>query len=332
MLRGVTTAAAPVDWMLEGEPFVRYRVLRDLLGEPETSPAVRSARQAMLADPRVARLVETLGAWPGIVLASHKSASQPFHKLTFLADLGLRLGDPGVDDVAAAVAAHQAAEGPFQLPLTILPAYGGSGSETWGWALCDAPLLIYALARLGLADDSRVQSGAEYLAGLVASNGWPCVVSKELGTWRGPGRKADPCPFATLAALKALAEFGAHRDGEACRSGAEALLSLWQASASRHPYQFYMGTDFRKLKAPFVWYDLLHVLEVLTRFPWVAGDPRLRDMVELLASKMDNQGRFAPESVWTWWKGWEFAQRSVPSRWITTLAWRILSRAAPAGS
>ena len=28
---------------------------------------------------------------------------------------------------------------------------------------------------------------------------------------------------------------------------------------------FYMGTDFSKLKVPLVWYDLLHVLEVITQ-------------------------------------------------------------------
>ena len=155
-------------------------------------------------------------------------------------------------------------------------------------------------------------------------NGWPCVVSKELGSFRGPGRKDDPCPFATLAMLKALAEFEDLRDGPECRAGAEALLALWADSRSRHPYQFYMGTDFRKLKAPFVWYDLLHVLDVLSRFPWLAGDSRLLDMVDVLAGKMDAQGRFTAESVWTWWKDWEFGQKREPSRWVTLLAWRIL--------
>jgi hypothetical protein len=89
---------------------------------------------------------------------------------------------------------------------------------------------------------------------------------------------------------------------------------------------FYMGTDFRKLKAPYVWYDLLHVIEVLTQFPWLCGDPRLSEMRDLLASKADADGRFTPESVWMYWKGWEFGQKKVPSRWVTLLAWRALGR------
>jgi hypothetical protein len=31
--------------------------------------------------------------------------------------------------------------------------------------------------------------------------------------------------------------------------------------------EFYMGTDFCKHKVPLVWYDILHVVDVLTQFP-----------------------------------------------------------------
>jgi hypothetical protein len=87
-----------------------------------------------------------------------------------------------------------------------------------------------------------------------------------------------------------------------------------------------MGTDFRKLKAPFVWYDILHVLEVLSQFTWLRKDARLLQMLAILKSKMDEEGRFTPESVWTAWKDWEFGQKKTPSRWLTLLAWRIIGR------
>jgi hypothetical protein len=86
--------------------------------------------------------------------------------------------------------------------------------------------------------------------------------------------------------------------------------------------------DFRKLKAPFVWYDLLPALNVLSRLPWLSRDPRLQDMVNVLWSKADDGGRFTPESVWTPWKGWEFGQKREPSRWVTLMAWCILRRLA----
>ncbi len=119
-----------------------------------------------------------------------------------------------------------------------------------------------------------MQAAVRHLVALMRANGWPCAVSKELGRFRGPGRKEDPCPFANLAMLKMLSEIEDLRDSPACRFGVETLLGLWSESASQHPYMFYMGTDFRKLKVPFVWYDLMHVLDVLSRFPWVRGDAR----------------------------------------------------------
>jgi hypothetical protein len=314
----------PAAWLLAGEAFVVLRTHLDLLGQAE-SDLDDAIRPAMVADTRVQTLLAELANWPGQVIASHKSASQPFHKLTFLADLGLRADDPGMEAIIARIRAHPSPEGPFCLPMNIPTHYGGSGQDQWAWALCDAPLILYALLCFGLEETVEVRRAMAHLIGLVRDNGWPCALSAGIG-FRGPGRKDDPCPFANLAMLKALAASKAWCDSPAVHAGVETLLSLWRDSRERHPYQFHMGTDFRKLKAPFVWYDLLHVLDVLSRFAWVRTDERLLDMLGVLVSKVDSEGRFTPESVWTAWKGWEFAQKREPSRWLTLLAWRILRR------
>ena len=317
---------APIDWLLQGEPWVEYRTRCDLLGQAEDDPQVQHAREKMLSDPQVKNLLAELAGWPGTVIASHKSAGQPFHKLTFLADLGIKVGDPGVDEIIGRILMHQSKEGPFQLSTNIPTHFGGTGEDTWAWALCDAPLIVYALAKFGLQADPRLKLATSHLVGLVRENGWPCVVSKELGKFRGPGRKEDPCPFATLAMLKALSVIDEWHDSPECHTGADTLLTLWSESLIQHPYIFYMGIDFRKLKLPFVWYDLLHVLNVLTLFKWLNEDPRLLNMLEVLKRKMDSLGCFTLESVWTAWKEWEFGQKKEPSRWLTLHAWRILSR------
>jgi hypothetical protein len=317
---------APIDWLLEGEPWVEYRTRLDLFEQTEAESEVVSARKSMLADPRVQSLLAELSHWPGTVISSHKSAGQPFHKLTFIADLGLTAGDPGMNEIIGRILKHQSDEGPFQLPTNIPTHFGGAGEEQWAWALCDAPLILYALAKFGLADHPAVRVATSHLVGLVRDNGWPCAVSKELGKFRGPGRKDDPCPYANLAMLKLLSSIPEWRDSLQCRTGAETLLTLWNESTTRHPYMFFMGTDFRKLKVPFVWYDLVHVLDVLSCFPWLMGDRRLMDMAGLLRSKADERGHFTLESVWTAWKDWEFGHKKAPSRWLTLLAWRILAR------
>lgn len=104
------------------------------------------------------------------------------------------------------------------------------------------------------------------------------------------------------------------------------LLRLWEQRKERRPYLFAMGTDFAKLKAHLIWYDILHVLDVLTQISWLKEDDRLQGMVAIDKSKEDEHGRFTPESVWRAWKDWDFGQKREPSTWLTLLARRMLNR------
>jgi hypothetical protein len=123
-----------------------------------------------------------------------------------------------------------------------------------------------------------------------------------------------------------LLQFDEWKNSKEAHYGAECLLNLWQNSLTMHPYIFYMGTDFRKLKAPFVWYDILHVLDVLSQYSWLKSDPRLLDMAGLVRSRADAEGKFTPQSECQAWLGWDFAQKKQPSRWLTLLATRVLKR------
>jgi hypothetical protein len=321
----------PMDWLLQSEPWVQYRTFLDLLKCRLDDGKVEQARQSMVKHPQVQQLLSELTAWPGSVLTSHKSAGHLIHKLTFIADLGLQADDPLVAEVVTRVMEHRAKTGPFQVLMSI-PTHpdgiDGIATDQWAWALCDAPLAVYALVKFGLESHPHVQMAVEYLANLIRANGWPCAVSLEFGKFRGPGRKDDPCPYANLVMLKVLAQLPQWRNSAAAHTGVETLLTVWQERQERHPYQFYMGTDFCKLKAPLVWYDLLHVLDVLSQFSWARHDPRLQSMLRLMSDKADEQGRFTPESIWTAWKDWEFGQKKVPSAWLTLLAQRVLTRAA----
>ncbi len=315
-----------IKWLLEGEPWVEYRVRLDLLRQSESAPEVILARKAMLSHPAIQGLLGELSGWPGVVLNSHKSAGQPFHKLSFAADLGLRQDDPCLEQIISRVYENKSDEGPFQLPTNVPKHFGGSGNSEWAWALCDAPTIVYSLAKFGLGEDEHVLKAAKHLRSLSRENGWPCAVSKALGSFRGPGRREDPCPYATLIMLKMLLQFDEWKDCKEARSGAECLLDLWERSRVAHPYIFYMGTDFRKLKAPFIWYDILHVLDTLSQFSWLKHDPRLQEMGEVVRLKAGDEGKYTPESEWKAWKGWDFGQKKTPSRWLTFLVLRMLRR------
>jgi len=296
---------------------VRLGTLQYLLNKSAADNAVMAARREMLEHPFILNLITELQGWPGLTISSHKSAGQLFHKLAFAAELGLRQNNPGMAEVISAVIAHQDPDGPFQLRSIVPVHFGGTGEESYSWALCDAPLVLYALARFGLSDHPAIQKGVQYLVSLARENGWPCAVAREMGSFRGPGRKEDPCPFATLIMLRLLSAFPDLLDSPAARQGASSLLDLWEKRRERHPYIFYMGTDFCKLKYPLVWYDILHVTSVLSQFPWLAGDPRLVEMREIMRAKADARGRYTIESAWQVWKEQEFGQKKTPSRALT---------------
>jgi hypothetical protein len=228
--------------------------------------------------------------------------------------------------VVEAVLAHQAPEGAFQTLINVPKAFGGTGEDMWTWIVCDAPTLLYALLALGLRDDPRVRQAIDHLAELVDDNGWRCRAAPELGQFKGPGRREDPCPIVNVYALKALSQVPELRDSPAAHAGVEMLLDHWEHQTERKIYMFGIGTDFRKLKYPFVWYNVLHVTDVLSRFPFTRADPRLHQMIMTITDQADDKGRYTATSMYRAWKGWSFADKKSPSPWLTFLVRRVQRR------
>jgi hypothetical protein len=110
------------------------------------------------------------------------------------------------------------------------------------------------------------------------------------------------------------------------RAGAETLLEHWERQDERKFYLFGIGTDFRKLKFPFVWYNILHAVEALSHYPFVHADPRFLEMVRTITDQADSQGRYTAGSMYRPWKDWSFADKKKPSPWLTFLVLRILRR------
>jgi hypothetical protein len=316
-----------VGWLLQSEePWTRYRTLLDLMGLPEAAPEVQAERDDMLAHPMVRQLVAETAEWGSRPLKRHNDASHHIYKLSTLADFGLRHDDPGMSESLTGLLGHQDDDGPFQTVLNIHPRFGGSGDDTWSWIMCDAPTLLHSLLAMGLGTDERVLKAADHLEGIISENGWHCGGGPEIGRFRGPGRKGDPCPIANVYALKALAQNPDRLDSIATRTGAEMLLGHWERQRERKLYLFGIGTDFRKLKYPFVWYDILHVVDVLSRFPFLHGDPRLLEMVKTIHSQADGNGRYTATSMYRAWKAWSFADKKTPSPWLTFLVERVRAR------
>lgn len=321
-------------WLIEtGDPWTRYRTLVDLLDRPENDAEVQTARAEMLAHPQVQALMAKTAAWGDRPLKRHNDASFPIYSFSTLADFGVHADDPGMSAGIDTVMSHISPEGAFQSLVNIPKAFGGTGEDMWTWILCDTPTLLYALLAMGAqatppasGGDERVQRAVDHLVGLVDENGWRCVSDPQLGKFRGPGRKADPCPIVNVYALKTLSLVPELLNSPATRAGAEMLLWHWEHQSERKIYMFGIGTDFCKLKYPFVWYNVLHVVEVLSRFPFVHADPRFHEMVGTITAQADEEGRYTPNSMYRAWKDWEFANKKAPSPWITFLVLRMEKR------
>jgi len=326
-----------MDWVLSSdEPWTRFVARRDLSGLTGDDPVLTTVRREMLEHPFVQGLIVRAGEWPGYPLKRHNDAAHPLYAITTLADFGLTRHDAAIAPIAELVLQHF--DGDEFETLVWLPRFLAKeeDAERWTWMLCDAPSLLYALLSFGYASHPEVARAVAALLERVDDNGWRCGAATSLPSFSGPGRKLDTCPIATTYALKALALVPESAESDAVNAGISALLDHWENQTEYKLKMFGIGTDFRKLKYPFVWYDILHVADVLSRYPHALADPRLADMIAEITSQADADGRFCAGSMYRAWRDWSFADKRHPSPYLTMLVFRIQLRlaahASPAGA
>ena len=131
---------------------------------------------------------------------------------------------------------------------------------------------------------------------------------------------------ATLIMADLLSYIPEYSNSQVAGSSVKALLNLWENSLSQHPYMFYMGRDFRKMKAPSCWYDIISVAGVLSKYEFVREDPRFLEMIKHIKDKQDKDGLITPESVYQKLKDWDFGQKKEPSPYLTYLCYQIFER------
>ena len=313
-----------ISFILEnGQAWLQYATRINILKERKES--LTDLHLQALSDSKVKAYLNDITDYHSILVRNHKDPDLPIHKLLFLLDIGIGADVSEMQIAIEKIMENKDDSGVYQSLTNIPKHFGGSGEDSFGWCLCDAPLLLLALHKAGINYDEHIKQGVDYLAGFHKETGFPCTVSKEFGKFRGPGRKDDCCPNASLTMLKLLSTVPEYCETEIAVSTAMGFLSLWENSLERHPYMFYMGNDFRKLKAPAIWYDIVSVTDVLSRFKAARSDPRFLEMVAIIRSKQNSDGSFTPESVYQKLKGWDFGQKKTPSPYLTYLCHRILA-------
>lgn len=303
--------------------WLKYAIQLHLCHKPKDT--LIEIRNAALADDRIQRYLSDVKNFHGTLVTNHKNPELPIYKLLFLLDLGFDMEVPEIKTAVEEILKHRDAHGVYQSLTNVPKHFGGTGVDSFSWCLCDAPLLLLALLKAGVDYHESIKPGVDFLLSFCRDNGFPCAVSPELGKFRGPGRKSDCCPFATLIMADLLSYIPEYRNSQIAVSSINALLNLWENSLDQHPYLFYMGTDFRKLKAPPCWYDIVSVALVLSKYELARNDPRFLEMTACIKGKQDEEGFFTPESVYTKLKGWDFAQKKAISPYLTYLYFRIFN-------
>jgi len=308
-----------IEWLLAGEPWVVYRTLTDLLDEKEKDNVVVTTRLAIPKHSLIRKIFEGLnedGYWgkPKDIHTWWPRKNTTFWILPMLADFGFTVNDKRIARACEYVLSTQLQSGGFGWdPLT-------KPSD------CHSAIIIESLAKLGLLGDSRLQKACEWLIKRQRLDGgfW-CKNTGQIG---GPREKEPSCAFATTFVLGALAQNHRLRNNEIAKRGVNFLFECWENRGkiryAGHDSQ--IGTDWEKLKYPFTDYKILKSLDVLSQFEYAKKRLKESEMIKLLLSKRDNQGRFTPESIIKVWSDFDFGQKEKPSRWITFLVLRILKK------
>lgn len=298
------------------DPWIEYNLNRIIGKQTET------AYKKLAKDPRVQELIDACVMWPDPPLKRHNDASHPIHIMEVLADLGLNIEDEWINAITKLVRNNLSDEGLFQSKIEILERWGGKGTSELMWLLCDTPILIYVLKKFGVRNE-QTEEAERLLVWKSENNGWRCKGDNP--NFRGPGKKEDHCPYANLIALKALSQ-SRYKETAAVQNGIDSQILHWANRRENKIRMFGIGTTFKKIKYPNVWYDILHVVDTLSHYPYALSYEEFWEMWNIIKDKQKTEGGFIPESIWKTWNSWSFGQKKEPCPWITLRIFEIAER------
>jgi hypothetical protein len=314
----------PVDWLLEGEIFVKYRTLTDLLDKPEKDKDVAETKKSISKNRLIQKIFKKQnrnGYWgtPKDIYTWWPKKDTTFWVLGILADFGLTRENKKIESACEYVFSTQLPEGGF----------GWAPPPTAGD--CFTGILTESLAKSGYKTDPRLKKAYNWLLRRQRLDGgfW----CKKTGLPGGPREKEPSCAFATLCVLGALVQNPELKKSTIAKKSADFLFKCWENRGkikyAGHDSQ--IGKGWEKLKYPFTDYRTLKYLDVLSQLEFARKDHRMNQMMDGLISKRDNKGRFYPESIHKVWSDFDFGQKESPSRWISLLAYIIVKRMIPEG-
>lgn len=305
-----------IEWLLGGDPSIRWQTLHDLVGAPERE--VEAERRKVAEQGWGRRLLELQsadGTWPS---AARHFLYRPYHTSTFFTLMLLRdLGLPG-DDRRAHRGCSMLLDNTLRhTGIAICP----PDSET-----CQTGIGLSLLAHFQ-HDGRLVDVLADHLLEQqMPGGGWNCDLSpvgqeRERVRMRPPTHASVITTLVALEGLRAYELSGGRSTGDAQRRGREFLLEhrLFRS----HRTGDVIDPAFTCLTFPAWGYDILRVLEHF-RAVGAPRDERLSDAVGLVAEAEQRDGRWYLRHRWEGQTHFDLEPLGAPSRGLTLRASRVL--------
>lgn len=323
-----------LEWIRgSGEPYATVVAVRDILGRDAHDPEYAASRREVLAHRAVLALVDTLPRHVTPTVADHHGPLFVPNRLNLLADMGVEHGDfERVDAILEALIGTQDSAGRFA------PRTGYQSGHANVSPRCEHNAVTETLLRFGLDADARVTRGAARvmsdLSAGAQGRGWCCVPEKR--PLRSRLTRLDVCPQIDLEGLRVIARSSGQLNGVLLEA-ARTPLELWRRRSEERPYRFGHGYQFKTVRWPSFWYDVLRVLDTVGRFPelWRAPDAREEDtraIAELaaclIAYNVDADGRVTPRRVHRGYEGFSFGVKDAASAFATAQVLTALARVA----
>jgi hypothetical protein len=302
-----------VQWLLDGDPAIRWQTLRDLVGASER--VIEQARSKVARDGWGGRLLkkqDAEGTWAGGRssdggLYSPKWTSTTY-TLLLLRDLGLAAGNRRARKACG---------------ILLDRGIQRDGGINYGWRgrseTCITGMVLSILAYFRY-DDARLLTIAKHLLkAQMADGGWNC--RRPLGATHGSMHTT----ISVLEGLRLL-ELHLEHDVEALRvaqhRGQEFLLvhRLFRS----HRTGNIIKSDFTRFVFPPRWhYDILRALDYFQAVD-APRDPRLSEAIDIVRTRRRDDGRWSLQYSYRGKTYFQLERVGMPSRWNTLRALRVL--------
>ena len=314
-----------LNWLLEKEnPSIRYFTLTYLLGRDQDDPEVKEARQFIMTEgvvPKIMARQNADGSWGDPMRFYRDKYQGTSWTLLILAELGADPDDSGI---------RRACE--FILNRSQEPMHGGFSYDTssktgtglpGGVIPCLTGNMVFSLVKLGYQKDPRVTQAIEWITTYQrADDGILQPQKGELYDRRKMCFGAHSCHMGVAKTLKGLTAVPKDERTIEINETIEKLTEYFlihHLYKKSHDLQEVAKPGWLKLGFPLMYQT--DILELLVIFRELGiRDPRLQDAADILKKKRLDNGTWKLENTFNGRTVVSIEKKGAPSKWITLKA------------